>query len=152
MTRLTILSAFVLLALSATSHAFLTAQDAVLHKQVGLRKSLGFGPRHAHRKYISNEYTSVVSAKSASKEDLHQIALDLAVDVSGKQDGVNYFIRPDSYTDPTSGLTFVYVKQTIHGLQVEDGDMNVVLSSDGEYFDLIVLLLAQSIDSLSFIF
>lgn len=139
MTRITCLSAFVLLALSATSHAFLTAQDAVLHKQAGPRKSLGFGPRHAHHKYISNRYTSKVFAKSISTENLYQIALDLAVNVSGKQDGVDYFVRSDSYNDPTSGLTFIYVKQTIHGLQVEDGDMNVVLSSDGEHYGLEIL-------------
>lgn len=132
MTRLTLLSAFVVLALSATSNAFLTAQDAVAHTRSGPRKSLGFGPHHAHRKFVSKTYSPAASMRAASREDMHSLALDLARKTAGNKEGVSYFVRPDSYEDPTTGLTFVYVKQTIHGLRVEDGDMNIVFSSDGE--------------------
>ena len=65
---------------------------------------------------------------------MHRSALALAQQVAGLSVSaqVNYYVRPDSYTDPTSGLTFLYIKQTINGLQVEDGDMNAVFASDGE--------------------
>jgi extracellular elastinolytic metalloproteinase len=134
MTRLTFLSALVLIALSATCQAILTAPDAVAHSRGGPRKSLAFGPHHKHRKFISKTYTPVASARAVSKDDIHQSALKLAHVNAGNKEGVSFFVRPDSYEDPTTGLTYIYVKQTINGLQVEDGDMNVVFSSDGEYF------------------
>jgi extracellular elastinolytic metalloproteinase len=131
MTRLPSLLAAVLLVCSA--HAFLTAQDAIptSSTQSGQRKSLGFGPHHAHRKLISKEHTPRPSTfASPSTEEVFSSALRLAKEVTGGES--SFFVRSDSYTDPSSGLTFVFVKQTVNGLQVEDGDMNAVYASDGE--------------------
>lgn len=37
----------------------------------------------------------------------------------------SYKIRKDSYTDKNTGVTHVYVRQLVNGLEVSDGDMNL---------------------------
>ncbi|KAF8966097.1 hypothetical protein BDZ97DRAFT_717570 [Flammula alnicola] len=37
----------------------------------------------------------------------------------------SYKIRDDSYTDKNTGVTRVYVRQLVNGLEVVDGDMNI---------------------------
>jgi len=37
----------------------------------------------------------------------------------------SYKIRKDSYTDKNTGVTHVYVRQLVNGLEVADGDMNI---------------------------
>lgn len=132
MTKAISFSLFVLLAISTFTNAFDIPASALPKHEVKGRKSLGFGPLHSYSKFTSNEYKSVFSAKVLSKYELHSKALELAEELAGKQNGVGYFVRSDSYYDSTSGLTYVYIKQTVNGLQVENGDMNVVLSADGE--------------------
>jgi extracellular elastinolytic metalloproteinase len=36
-----------------------------------------------------------------------------------------FIIRKDSYTDKNTGVTHVYVRQVVNGIEVTDGDMNV---------------------------
>lgn len=54
--------------------------------------------------------------------------------------GSAYKIRPDSYTDKNTGVTHVYVRQLVNGLEVTDGDMNInikdglVLSYGNSFF------------------
>jgi len=38
---------------------------------------------------------------------------------------LSYKIRKDSYTDKNTGVTHVYVRQLVNGLEVTDGDMNI---------------------------
>jgi extracellular elastinolytic metalloproteinase len=55
--------------------------------------------------------------------------------------GSAYKIRPDSYTDKNTGVTHVYVRQLVNGLEVTDGDMNInikdgmVLSYGNSFFN-----------------
>lgn len=135
MTRLGPLLALVLLA--CTSRAFLTAPQADLsYTHKGSRKSLGFGPHHSHQELVKNDNynPSASTLTTASKDTIFDSAITLAKEVTGGQS--QFFIRSDSYTDPSSGLTFVFVKQTVNGLLVEDGDMNAVYASDGELFHM----------------
>lgn len=37
----------------------------------------------------------------------------------------SYKIRKDSYTDKNTGVTHVYARQLVNGLEVTDGDMNI---------------------------
>lgn len=37
----------------------------------------------------------------------------------------SFKIRDDSYTDSNTGVTHVYVRQVVNGLEVADGDINV---------------------------
>ena len=46
-------------------------------------------------------------------------------DVLSTQHGLSYRIRKDSYTDKNTGVTHVYVRQLVNGLEVTDGDMNI---------------------------
>ncbi|MCO5566016.1 hypothetical protein L7F22_019691 [Adiantum nelumboides] len=104
------------------------------HGHQSVRKSLSFGHHHKHKKFITKDYVPSNSFATLSINDIHQKALNLATDVIGKQasNDQSFFVRSDSYTDPQSGLIHVYVKQTINGLIVEDGDLNVVFSADGQ--------------------
>jgi extracellular elastinolytic metalloproteinase len=36
-----------------------------------------------------------------------------------------FIIRKDSYTDKNMGVTHVYVRQVVNGIEVADGDMNI---------------------------
>ncbi|KAK2464973.1 hypothetical protein APHAL10511_003049 [Amanita phalloides] len=94
------------------------------------RKSLGFGPDHPHRAFYSSPYqihlnSAFAPGPNASPLDVarrfveDQLATDLA-------DGSKSFhIRTDSYTDQRTGVTHVYVRQLVNGLQVVDGDINI---------------------------
>lgn len=48
---------------------------------------------------------------------------DVLSSVSGE--GKTYKIREDSYTDKNTGVTHVYARQVVNGLEVVDGDMNI---------------------------
>ena len=37
----------------------------------------------------------------------------------------NYYIRKDSYTDTKSGISHIYIRQLVDGLEVADGDINL---------------------------
>ena len=37
----------------------------------------------------------------------------------------SYYIRDDSYTDSNTGVTHVYARQTVNGLEVADGHINL---------------------------
>jgi hypothetical protein len=41
----------------------------------------------------------------------------------------------DSYTDKNTGVTHIYVRQLVNGLEVTDGDMNINIK-DGVVWDL----------------
>lgn len=93
------------------------------------RKSLGFGPVHPHAKYHSNPYQIVTNGfmpLSADSDPL-EVAAHFVEDVLAGQlsESRSYKIRKDSYTDQRTGITHVYIRQLINGLQVVDGDMNV---------------------------
>lgn len=45
--------------------------------------------------------------------------------LKGKQEDVDYYIRKDSYTDTMSGVTYVYIRQLMGGLEVADADMQL---------------------------
>ena len=41
------------------------------------------------------------------------------------QEANSYRVRKDSYTDETTGITHVYFRQVVDGVEVADGDINV---------------------------
>lgn len=103
------------------------------------RKSLAFGPHHHHRKFVTDAAQVKVSSGASSfaqpsteTASIHRAAIDLAKSLVGENKGSSFYVRDDSYLDRQSGLYYAYVKQTINGLVVEDGDLNVVFSSEGE--------------------
>ncbi|KAG8681968.1 Fungalysin/Thermolysin Extracellular metalloproteinase 5, partial [Ceratobasidium sp. 394] len=82
------------------------------------RKSLGFGPRHPAARFVTEP-------QLASSFAAHTDPLDVARAFLQAYTDSDYFIREDSYTDKNTGITHVYVRQRVDGLEVADGDMNL---------------------------
>lgn len=113
------------------------------------RKSLGFGPVLPHAVYHSNEFQITTSSFLAQSPDADpfEVARLFVDDILGPQVQSSYRIRPDSYTDPSTGITHVYVRQLIHGIEVADGNMNINVK-DGKiisYGNSVCLAMAHSV-------
>ncbi|KAH9174621.1 extracellular elastinolytic metallo proteinase [Lactarius sanguifluus] len=89
------------------------------------RKTMGFGPVHPHAKF----YTSPASFTKASvfTSDPYEVARGFVTELlQGQLSEDNKFaLRKDSYTDSATGVTHVYFRQMVNGLEVADGDINV---------------------------
>lgn len=93
------------------------------------RKSLGFGPEHPHAVFRASPYhihTNGFTPTDSSMDplDVARIFVDDVLSTHSVQ-GLSYKIRKDSYTDKNTGVTHVYVRQLVNGLEVADGDMNL---------------------------
>ncbi|KAH6905222.1 extracellular elastinolytic metallo proteinase [Coprinopsis sp. MPI-PUGE-AT-0042] len=85
------------------------------------RKTLGFGAHHPHAVYHATPYT--IQTNGFTPQDPSMCPMKVArifID-----DGKTYKIRDDSYTDKNTGVTHVYARQVVNGLEVVDGDMNI---------------------------
>ncbi|KAJ7207957.1 extracellular elastinolytic metallo proteinase, partial [Mycena pura] len=93
------------------------------------RKSLGFVPVHKHAVYRSTPYQITTNAFTRMPEDSDpfHVARVFVADILGNQlsESSGFKLRKDSYTDSNTGVTHVYVRQIINGLEVADGDMNI---------------------------
>jgi extracellular elastinolytic metalloproteinase len=93
------------------------------------RKTLGFGPHHPHAIFDTNPLQ--VSSNSFSPlgpdSDPIDVAQQFMVDRLGDKlsESNTFAIRKDSYTDKSTGVTHVYVRQIVNGLEVADGDVNI---------------------------
>jgi extracellular elastinolytic metalloproteinase len=91
------------------------------------RKTLGFGPEHPHAVFNSNPHQIPTSGFAPSlSSDPFDVARVFVTDLLGASasDGT-WKIRKDSYTDENTGVTHIYVRQLVNGLEVADGDMNI---------------------------
>ncbi|KAF9492360.1 extracellular elastinolytic metallo proteinase [Pleurotus eryngii] len=97
--------------------------------EVRRRKSLGFGPELPHAKFHANPYQIQTNGfmPMGSASDPFEVATAFLGDLLSGQTGLNsrYKIRKDSYTDANTGVTHVYVRQMVNGLEVADGDINL---------------------------
>jgi extracellular elastinolytic metalloproteinase len=90
------------------------------------RKSLSFGPVLPHSQFVLNPSTPA-SLSAATSADPRQIATQFVNDLTAQYagEGHSYFIREDSYTDPSSGVSHFYVRQLVQGIEVADGNINL---------------------------
>ncbi|KAF8063400.1 extracellular elastinolytic metallo proteinase [Lyophyllum atratum] len=99
------------------------------HSPVKRRKTLGFGPEHPHAVFHSSIYQIQTNGFMPMGEDVDplEVAHRFVKDNLGTKltESMSYKIRPDSYTDSNTGVTHVYVRQVVNGLEVADGDMNI---------------------------
>ncbi|RXK40919.1 extracellular elastinolytic metalloproteinase [Tremella mesenterica] len=95
------------------------------------RKTLSFGPTHKHATFEVAPETFVVSADFEGEIDATEVAKRWIADKVGGQEGVSFYLRSDSYTDPRTLVTHIYAKQLVNGLEVSDGDINVNVDRDG---------------------
>jgi extracellular elastinolytic metalloproteinase len=113
------------------------------------RKSLRFGPVHPHAVFRSSLYEIPtnrflpMSVNSDPLEVAKQFLDDILKDQLSQSN--SYMIRKDSYTDTNTGVTHVYVRQVINGLEVADGDININIK------DGMVLSYGNSVRSSSFL-
>ncbi|KAG6811423.1 hypothetical protein H0H92_007531 [Tricholoma furcatifolium] len=111
------------LAGNALSHR--NSPDSVVRR----RKTLGFGPDHPHARFYSNPYQIQTNGFMPMNPDADplEVADRFVKDILGMRltEGMGYRIRKDSYTDVNTGVTHVYVRQVVNGLEVADGDMNI---------------------------
>ena len=105
--------------------------------QVSRRKTLSFGPVLPHASYHINPvyHTSLLRA-----QDPFEVAQIFVEDLIRDIPGGSYQIRKDSYTDQATGVTHIYARQYMNGIEVADGDINlnvkdgVVLSYGDSFF------------------
>lgn len=91
------------------------------------RKSLSFGPVHPHAKFTVGPAILTPSFRPISRDPI-EIARRFADEVilpKGDSLWSSYVVREDSYTDSTTGVTYVYLRQLVNGIEVADGDINI---------------------------
>ncbi|KAH7930733.1 hypothetical protein BV22DRAFT_1028180 [Leucogyrophana mollusca] len=87
------------------------------------RKSLSFGPVHSHAYFASTARdVPAFTASAAVDADPYDVARAF---LAAQYDPSSYAIREDSYTDAATGVTHVYVRQLVNGIEVQDGDINL---------------------------
>ncbi|KAF8551073.1 hypothetical protein OG21DRAFT_1418633 [Imleria badia] len=87
------------------------------------RKSLGFGPDLPHTRFESVDI-HVASPVDVTR-DPYAVARDFLGPYNDFRAGRAYVIRPDSYTDPATGVTHVYARQVIGGIEVANAHVNL---------------------------
>ena len=82
---------------------------------------------HPHDDFHTGTFP-IPSAKGfSSSSDPYEVAKGFVTALLGDQlSGVDSFaLRNDSYTNKANGVTHVYFRQMINGIEVADGDINV---------------------------
>lgn len=106
----------------AGAFAHITHGDS---NQLRRRKTLGFGPVHPHATYRTTP-TAVSDSFGAVRGDPIDVARSFIADLTKDTAiGSSFVIRKDSYTDKNTGITHVYARQFLDGVEVVDGDINV---------------------------
>lgn len=108
----------------ATVDAFTTEQDSG-STQAGRRMTMAFTPE------VNIQYgvpRSPMRVKSKTS-DPFALAMDFSATVLELEHPLapttEFLFRNDSYTDANTGVTHVYIRQHVHGLEVINADMNV---------------------------
>ncbi|KDQ09747.1 hypothetical protein BOTBODRAFT_137541 [Botryobasidium botryosum FD-172 SS1] len=96
------------------------------HSAARTRKSLSFGPDIPHASFTvaPQRYTSFTGGHSRSPYDVAREYVNNVL-ARGVPNGLQFIVRDDSYTDDATGVTHVYVRQLVNGLEVADGDINL---------------------------
>ncbi|KAH0835578.1 Fungalysin metallopeptidase-domain-containing protein [Lanmaoa asiatica] len=90
------------------------------------RKTLGFGPDLPHTRFESAESDVHVSATAVDiTKDAYAVAREFLSQYDDFQVARAYVIRPDSYTDHATGVTHVYARQIIGGIEVANAHINM---------------------------
>lgn len=89
------------------------------------RKTLGFGPELPHAVFNTSPEQFFMTADARS--DPIKTATQFAVNLLNKfdQHSMTFKVRDDSYADNNTGVSHVYLRQVVNGLEVADGDMNI---------------------------
>ena len=119
--------AFVAASLAASG----LAHSGSFHEESGgpvmRRKTLGFGPSHPHAVFRTNPPHPAGFVARSVEADPKDVARSFVEHhLAGRLTPQSGFtIRKDSYTDANTGVTHVYIRQLVNGIEVADGDFNV---------------------------
>ncbi len=93
---------------------------------ISRRKTMGFGPVHPHAKFHTSPFIPPRAFFVASSSP-YEVARGFVTSLlEGQLSRDNSFIlRKDSYIDKATGVTHVFFRQMINGIEVADGDINV---------------------------
>ena len=112
---------------------------------VSRRKTMVFGPVHPYSKFHTNPIP--LAKASLSSPNPYDIARNYITNTLQDQHAeTNYFVlRKDSYTDKATGVTHVFFRQMVNGLEVADGDINVNVKDGAiiSYGDSVSFLVQQ---------
>lgn len=92
------------------------------------RKTMGFGPEIPHATFATGDVTPRYSFQTFdAPEDPVMIARVFAEQLTATlvAPGSDFYVRDDTYTDKNTGVTHVFLRQTLYGVEVADGDLNV---------------------------
>lgn len=101
------------------------------HPPVGpRRKSMGFGPDLPHAVFRTDVPEPFWTQHNASPFGLALSFANNLLSSSAAHDpdfasASQFIVRSDSYTDSNTGISHVYLKQVVAGIEVADGDVNV---------------------------
>ncbi|OWZ33300.1 extracellular elastinolytic metalloproteinase [Cryptococcus neoformans c45] len=104
------------------------------HSASRTRKSLSFGPAHSHASFeVLDDAVHVFEPRGLIDEpiDVKRVAQTFLGSQLGAQEGEGFYIREDSYTDARTGVTHIFARQLLNGLEVSDGDINLNIDRDG---------------------
>ncbi|KAG8694845.1 Fungalysin/Thermolysin Extracellular metalloproteinase 5 [Ceratobasidium sp. 394] len=88
----------------------------------GTRKSLSFKQPLPRAHFTTNPPR--ISAHMHHDVHPHKVAV-LFIEEHVPAAGTMFYIRNDSYTDQNTGISHVYARQVVNGLEVADGDVNL---------------------------
>lgn len=91
------------------------------------RKTIGFGPVLPHAKFTTAPEAGLAAQSFTGSSDPFDVArafLDTLVGSNASPE-TSYAVREDSYTDDGTGVTHIYVKQIVRGLEVADAHINL---------------------------
>ncbi|WVF69654.1 hypothetical protein IAT40_004433 [Kwoniella sp. CBS 6097] len=103
------------------------------------RRSLSFGPVHSHATFETVDFDGDEAgthlAQLSDDVDFADVARRYLVEKVGVE-GMEYYFRPDSYSDPSTGITRIFAKQLLNGLEVSDGDINLNIDRYGRVISM----------------
>ncbi|QRV95469.1 extracellular metalloproteinase MEP [Ceratobasidium sp. AG-Ba] len=106
----------------ALSFLALTRLVPVAEAHVGARKSVSFRQPLLNTQFVTNPPS--ISDHTPGDTSPHDIAHRFIKEHISDA-AFEYYIRDDSYTDQNTGISHVYIRQLVNGLEVSDGDMNL---------------------------
>lgn len=108
-----------------------TVNNGDLHrKQYHQGLSRSFGPELAHREYNTPDYRQ--RQKDYSSFTITDKAEDIAIAFAEAELTASEFVVQSSYKSDLNGVTHVYLRQKVNGLEVLNGDININVDRFGQ--------------------
>lgn len=102
------------------------------------RKTMGFGPEHPHAVFktdIPQAFQPLHTFENGDVPHPFEVAKEFvktlvpqtfSLEGGEEAEGATlFYVRPDSYIDTNTGIAHVYLRQTVYGVEVADGDVNM---------------------------